>query len=116
LMTDTEMRRADDKRIDRLDQKIDKVAKEVTAIGRLLITEPEASALGRALLGKAVENRRLVDKYHDEFEAFKKEEFQPLDDWWNQSRGAWKFVMGVGTVLGIIGAVFGLASYFGLGS
>lgn len=91
----------------------------------MLISEPEASPLGRALLRASKSNRTLIDKnhqehdalierHHQEFRAFLKEEFRPLNDWWNQSRGAWKFVLGVATVLGAIGAFFGILAYFGI--
>jgi hypothetical protein len=114
-MPDADLRRVDDRRIEQLDRKITKVASDVGSIRDMLISEPAASPLGRALLEKSTENRRIIDRHHDEFQAFVRDDFQPLDDWWNQSRGAWKFILGAGTVLGIVGAVFGVASFFGLG-
>ena len=119
-----ERRRADDDRIDKIDRKVESVATDVRSIRDMLISEPEASPLGRALLQRSVDNRKLMDARYEEFrvarredqqtfQTFYKEDFEPLDDWWNQSKGAWKFVLGMSTVLGIIGAFFGLVSFFG---
>lgn len=108
-----ELRRRDDKRIDTLERKIDRVADAVSAIERLLITEPEASPLGRSLLNRARENRTLIDALRHDFEAFRREEFKPIDDWWNQTKGAWRFVLAVGVTLGMVGTVLGILSYFG---
>lgn len=86
---------------------------KVDSIRDMLIGEPSASPLGRALLEKAADNRRVIDRNHEEFRTFVKEDFRPLNDWWNQSKGAWKFLLGLGTVLGIIGSFFGILSFFG---
>ena len=97
------------------DGRLEELTKEVRSIRDMLISEPEASPLGRALLQRSVDNRAIVERYHNEFVAFVKEEFQPLDDWWNQSKGAWKFVLGLSTVVGIVGAFFGVLAFFGAG-
>jgi hypothetical protein len=114
---DDELRRQDDVRYRDLDRKVSAVAKDVTAIRDMLISEPEASPLGRALLARSLENRReiekvaiatskAVDNCREDFEAFLKDDFKPLNDWWNQSKGAWKFVLGASIVLGIVSTFF----------
>lgn len=99
----------------KLATKVDGIAKDVASIRELLITEPEASPLGRSLLNRAKENRERHDRLRADFELFKKEEFAPIDDWWNQTKGAWRFVLGSGVVLGIVGTFFGILAFFGLG-
>lgn len=108
-----ERRRIDDERIDELVEEMKSTRQDVRSIRDMLISEPEASPLGRSLLNKSVENRRIIDKHHEEFLTFRKEEFKPLYDWWNQSKGAWKFVLGVATVLSIVGSFFGIIAFFG---
>lgn len=114
-MTEDRRRRVDDDRIDELVEEMKSTRDDVRSIRDMLISEPEASPLGRSLLQRAIDNRTLINKNHDEFLVFKKEEFKPLYDWWNQSKGAWKFVLGLGTVLGIIGSFFGVLAFFGGG-
>lgn len=106
-------RRAADGRLAELDKNVAELTREVRSIREMLITEPEASPLGRSLLKASERNRQLIESHHAEFRQFVRDDFAPLDDWWNQSKGAWKFVLGLSTVLGIIGAFFGLVSYFG---
>lgn len=81
----------------------------------MLISEPEASPLGRALLKYASDNRTLINQHHDEFRAFKREEFEPIEDWRNQTAGAWKAFVGLALVLSAVATFFGLASWFGFG-
>ena len=116
MPTPAEMRREDDRRFDDLTRKVTDVAKDVTTIREMLISEPEASPLGRALLKASQNNRVLIDQQRSDFEKFRREDFEPLDDWWQQTRGAWRLVLGTGVVLGIIGSFFGLAAFFGWGS
>lgn len=97
------------------DQRLEELTREVRSIREMLISEPEASPLGRSLLKASQVNREMIERNHAEFRAFVREDFQPLDDWWNQSKGAWKFVLGLSTVMGIIGAFFGIVTYFGGG-
>ncbi len=40
--------------------------------------------------------------------------YEPMYDWWQQTRGAWRLVLGTGVVLGIIGAFFGILAFFGI--
>lgn len=102
----------DDKRFSDLDRKISEVAKDVASIRELLITEPEASPLGRSLLARSHENRAAISELRRDFDQFKRQDFDPIDDWWNQTRGAWRFVLGAGVILGLIGSFFGLLAYF----
>jgi hypothetical protein len=110
-MTD-DLRRADDDRYRDLSGKVDNVANDVKSIRDMLISEPEASPLGRSLLKTSSYNRRLIDEHWQDFQNFRKEEFDPIDDWWQQQRGAWRMVIGVGVVLGIVGSFFGILAYF----
>ena len=100
-----ELRRADDERISELQRDVKTVATEVRSIRDMLISEPEASPLGRALLRASADNRQLI--------AALRADLDPIEDWYIQARGAWRLVLGVATVLSIIGAFFGLAAYFG---
>ena len=100
-----DLRRADDQRIGELQEQVRSVAKEVRDIRDMLISEPEASPLGRALIKRSVDNRLLIDELRHDFE--------PVEIWYQQARGAWRLVLGLATVLSIIGAFFGLAAYFG---
>jgi hypothetical protein len=90
--------------LSKLESKLDKVSGDVQSIRDMLISEPEASPLGRALLRKSVENRELIDEIRADFD--------PMYDWWQQTRGVWRAVVGLGIVLGIVGSFFGLAAYF----
>lgn len=99
------LRREDDKRIGELETKVDRVADDVRSIRDMLISEPEASPLGRALLRASAENRRLIDE--------QRRDFEPVEVWWRQSQGLWKAILGIATVLGIVGSFFGIAAYFG---
>lgn len=92
------LRRTDDERYDKLERKVDGVADTVRDIRDMLISEPEASPLGRALL------KRIVTL---------EEEIEPIAEWWQQWRGVWRFILGLGVVLGIVATVFGVAAYFG---
>lgn len=105
----------DDKRYERLDDKITKVQEDVSSIRDMLITEPEASPLGRSLLNRARDNRDAITDLRHDFEHFKDNEFKPLDDWWNQTKGAWRVILGLSVVLGIVGSFFGVIAYFGGG-
>ena len=104
----------DDQRLVKLDGKIDKVAADVASIRDMLISEPEASPLGRALIRRHQENRENISKLDDKFERFREEDFQPIWEWWQQSKGAWRLVLGTGVILGIIGAFFGILAFYGI--
>jgi len=106
------LRRVDDDRYEKLEQKVDDVGKTVGEIRDMLISEPEASPLGRSLLKASAENRRLIDDHWTRFETFRKDEFNPIDDWWQQARGAWRLVLIFSVVLGIVGTFFGVLAYF----
>ncbi len=109
-----ELRRVDDQRFEKLDDKIDRVQKDVSSIRDMLITEPEASPLGRSLLNRSRDNRQLIDDLREDFERFRDTEFKPIEDWWQQTKGAWRFIIGVGVVLGIVGAFFGVLAFYGI--
>ena len=107
------LRRQDDDRFTKLEGKIDETKEKVDAIHILLMTEPEASPLGRSLLKYALENRRLIEDLRTDFVRHKRDDFGPLEDWWQQWRGIWRFVIGIGIVLGVIGSFFGIVAFFG---
>jgi hypothetical protein len=109
----TEGRRATDDDYKKLDAKVDTVANDVRSIRDMLISEPESSPMGRALLRRSATNTRAIDTLRADFETFRKEEFNPIDDWWQQTRGVWRAVIGLGIILGIIGTFFGVVAYFG---
>lgn len=67
------------------------------------------------MLRYAADNRAMIIKNHEEFRAFRREDFEPIEDWKNQTAGAWRAVLGAAVVLGALGAFFGIASWFGLG-
>lgn len=104
----------DDERYAKLDRKIDKVSADVTTIRDMLISEPEASPMGRALIRRSETNARATNELREDFEAFKKEEFKPINDWWNQQKGSWKAIQGLALILGMVGAFFGLLAYWGV--
>lgn len=79
-------------------QRIRELAAEVSAMRDMLISEPQASPLGRTL------SRRIDDV---------EERLEPIARWHTEWAGVWKFALGLATVLGIIGAFFGLAARFG---
>jgi ribonuclease HI len=105
----TEERRAVDPRIEQLVSDVKLVAGEVKSIREMLISEPEASPLGRMLKQRSVENRQAVEDLREEFEKFrdvtwetwKKEQFQPVHDALTKLNGAWLLVGGIAVVLGI---------------
>lgn len=94
-----DLRRADDRRIGELRDDIRSVARDVADIKGWL-SEPEGTPQGRSL-------QRQINEMRTRFD--------PVEDWYQQTRGAWRLVLGSAVVLGIVGAVFGIASYFGLG-
>lgn len=114
-----EDRREGDRRIEdlkiELKADIKSVANDVSSIRDMLISEPEASPMGRALLRITDGNRRRIEENKREFEEFVEKRFDPMHDWWHQTRGAWRLVLGAGVVLGSVGAFFGILSFFGLG-
>lgn len=102
-MTD-ELRRVDDDRYKDLDRKVDQVIRDVGSIRDMLISEPEASPLGRSLLKAQAENRALILDLRQDFE--------PVYDWWQRSRGAWAAILGLAVILGIVATFFGVLAYF----
>ncbi len=114
----TELRRRDDERFAEfsrkmleIDRKVTRIERDTASLRELLITEPEASPLGRSLLYRARENREMLDKLRHDFELFKKEDFRPLDDWWNQSKGAWRLVLAAGIILGIVSTLLSVLAF-----
>lgn len=75
------------------------VAEDVGAIRDMLISEPEASPLGRALLRRIEHIERRAD---------------PMYDWWNQTKGTWRAVTGLAVILGIVATTFAIMAYFGI--
>ncbi len=56
-----------------------------------------------------------IDEAREDFEYADQQmrnRYEPMYDWWQQTRGAWRLVLGTGVVLGIVGAFFGLIAYF----
>jgi hypothetical protein len=114
----TEQRRAVDPRIDQLVGDVKTVASEVKSIREMLISEPEASPLGRMLKQRSIDNRLMIDdlredfeKYRDQtWEAWKKEQFQPVRDAITQLRGAWLLVGAVSIVLGILATYLAISA------
>ena len=123
-MTD-DLRRLDDERFAKLDQKIDRVSNDVGSIRDMLISEPEASPMGRALLRRSTENRSATDQLRRDFEkyaedhqdwinGFIEKRFDPMYDWWNQQKGSWKAIQGLALILATVGAFFGILAYWGV--
>lgn len=96
-------RRADDARIADLKQQVSKVANDVSSIRDMLISEPEASPMGRALIQRAVDNRRMIDGLRADLD--------PIEDWYQQMRGVWRVLPATALVLSIVGAILALAAY-----
>ena len=109
------LRRQDDKRFKDLDDKLNTITKDVGTIRDMLISEPEASPMGRALIRRSLDNRDMINQQRRDFDDFRKDEFAPVHDWWQQNKGAYRLVQGVAVVLGAVGAFFGIASFFGFG-
>lgn len=103
-MTDDDLQRADDSRYADLSREVRANTVELRSIRDMLISEPEASPLGRALVKRADTNRDAVQDLRDDF--------QPVYDWWQQSKGAYRVLTSAAVVLSIIGAAFGIAAYF----
>lgn len=128
-MDDGSRRREDDRRLDRVEKKVDTIGERVDELRDWLMSEPESSALGRQLLARAKANRVDIDKHDARLGAIERlaanvvadrKRFEDHDDaidslelWRAEWRGSWRFITAVGTILGIIGAFFGLASWFG---
>ena len=110
----TYAKRPDDPRFSDLDKKVDDVAKDVKSIRDMLISEPEASPMGRALIRRSQDNRKATDDLRDDFEEFLDRRFSPMYDWWNQTKGTWRAVQGTALVMAMIGAFFGILAYFGI--
>lgn len=100
-----DLRRTDDRRINDLDRKITNVAKDVSAIRDMLISEPQASPMGRALLQRADANAAAINKLRQDYDED--------HEWITRMRGTWQAIAGAGVIFGIIGTVFGIAAYFG---
>lgn len=69
----TPMRRADDTRMERLEQKVDKIYD-------WLITEPEASPLGRTLVKRADTNASNIERHEARIDS--------LESWRDQAKGS----------------------------
>lgn len=141
-MSEEELRRVDDRRFRELQSEIKSVAKDVSSIRDMLISEPEASPMGRALIQRSLDNRVLItqqradfDKHVQAFEEYKreheddvdkllenhdtkedrwrKERFDPMYDWWQRIRGSWMGIASVGVILGIVSLFFALLANYG---
>ena len=119
----------DDQRFDDLKRElkadIKSVANDVSSIRDMLISEPEASPMGRALIKRSIDNRAATQELRQDFEKYIEthehfteniieKRINPMYDWWNQQRGSWKAFQGLALVLGMIGAFFGILAYFGV--
>ena len=113
-----ELRRVDDQRFEELKRELKSdiraVASDVSSIRDMLISEPEASPMGRALIRRSEVNASATRELRRDFEDFEKERFNPVYDWWNQQKGSWKALQGLALVLGVIGAFFGILAYWGV--
>lgn len=90
-----ERRRQQDKRLDALERKVEDAHRKIDAA----TSEADVSPAGRSILRRLERIETRLD---------------PIYDWWQQTRGAWRFILGLSTVLGIIGTAFGVAAYFGI--
>lgn len=119
----------DDQRFDDLKRElkadIKSVASDVSSIRDMLISEPEASPMGRALIKRSMDNRAIIQELRNDFEKytehhedwandFIEKRVNPMYDWWNQQKGSWKAFQGLALILGMIGAFFGILAYFGV--
>ena len=104
-MPEPQFRRASDERLENLERQVAAVAVRVDEIRDWLIGEPESSALGRQLLQRAKANRNDINEHDRRLDS--------LETWRAEWRGSWRFITAVGTVLGILGSVFGIAAFFG---
>lgn len=103
----------DDERYNDLKREVHNIAKDVSSIRDMLISEPEASPMGRALIARSESNRRTIEQLRIDFEKYKhqqelefaqfeRERFDPLYDWWNRTKGSWQAVLSAAVVLGIL--------------
>jgi hypothetical protein len=104
----------DDSRYRDLNKKVEGIAGDVKEIRDMLISEPEKSPLGRALLKIANDNRKMILDNEQDFEEFRDQKFTPIYDWWNQTKGSWRVIQGAAVILAIVGAFFGILSWFGI--
>jgi outer membrane murein-binding lipoprotein Lpp len=109
---DAALRRVDDTRIgslsskvERLDTKVERLDVKVNEIRDWLITEPEASAMGRALL-------RRADMNAADIRDLKTQQNQH-DDWIQQFKGSARIILYVPTVLSAAAAVIAMAAAVG---
>ncbi len=128
--SDHQERRQNDLRIEQivdtlhgLDRSVTDLDTKVDQLRDWLITEADASPLGRALKFRADTNAKNIEtnrQQHDadvrdiraEFAQFKRDEFRPINEWWNRSQGAWKAFTGASVVLGLIATALALLAYF----
>jgi len=105
---DSTLRRVDDTRIgslsskvERLDTKVERLDVKVNEIRDWLITEPEASAMGRALLRRADANATKIREL--------REDLDPIHDWIQQFKGSSRALLYVPTILAAVSAVVAIA-------
>lgn len=98
MLDDTPLRRADDQRFEKLDQKLDKIADRVNEMRDWMISDPEKSYLGKALSRRADVNAQNIEKLDDRLKT--------VESWMTQWKGSWRLVTGVAVVLGIIATFF----------
>jgi hypothetical protein len=91
--------------MEQLERKIDQVDRRLQELRDWLIGEPESSALGRQLLQRAVINAQNIERQGGRIES--------LEDWRTEWSGVWRFVTGLGVVLGVIGTFLGLLAAAG---
>jgi hypothetical protein len=91
-------RREDDRRIEKLDRKIEDLTNAFYKFRDELRSEPDASPLGRSLLGRWAENRARIERLEHQVDL--------LEKWRDQWQGSWRLVTGAAVVLGLIATFF----------
>jgi hypothetical protein len=99
------LRRADDERFAEFKSELSDIKETIGEIRDMLISEPEASPLGRNLLQRSRDNAGDITDLELRVKS--------LEGWRSEWRGSWRLVTGVATVAGLVGAFFGIASWFG---
>jgi hypothetical protein len=120
--------------VNELAKDMKELAAGVRVLREWLISSPDESPLGRALLKLAQENRSLIVRHRDDFEKhvrdagidhdkdiedwnrewdkWKKEEFNPIQTWRNQLQGSYRTLQATQVILGILSLAFILREFF----
>lgn len=99
------LRRVDDRRLDGFERTLDEMADTINQIRDMLISEPEASPLGRALLRRANDNQAAIRETAETNRAAIRDladRVNSLESWRDQATGAYNAGRIIQVLIGVV--------------